>query len=143
MIDRRFVTFYQWVVDISERRPAWWIEQTACAYVAADIIAAVLTKTDASEMISIALTLFVGAVMIMASRIPPLLAVFATIGVPFRLFFLATTAFNTVILCLRPSAGNAADMLGSAMLMSYYYFAACRPPRPRKRRQLVAQGGIA
>lgn len=141
MIDDKLLEFFQWIVDESEHQPAWWVEQTSWAFVAADVVAATLTWKGWWSMIGVLITLTLAASMIFSSKFPALFTVNASGAVKYRLAFLAFTAFDAVSLMVETNAGHAAKLLSSVLLVACYYFAACQPPRPRKRTQAITQGG--
>jgi hypothetical protein len=143
MIDRKLISIFQWIVDVTERQPAWLVEQTAWAFVTADIVATVLTWHGFLSFIGATLTLAVGTYMIISSRIPALLAKNAETDGNFRLWTVAYTIYNFFDLCFHAKIGVAAHLLSSVLLMACYYFAACKPPRPRRRRQTFLQRGMA
>ena len=142
-IDKKIISAHQWIVDETERQPAWWVEQTAWAFIAADIVAAALTWNSSWNILLAAMTLGVGALMIFASRNPAALAAGAEKSMPWRMLFLALAAHNAFALFMQADVGRAAHLLGTLLLTSCHYFAACQPPRPRKRRQHSTQRGTA
>jgi hypothetical protein len=143
MIDEKLVSAHQWIVDLFQRQPAWWVEQTAWAFIAADIVAAALSWDSNWDIIIVLMTLGIGTSMIIASRNPALLASAATQAKPYRMMFLALLGYQLFILITTPVIDRLAHLLGTFLLTSCHYFAACQPPRPRKRRQVIAQGGAA
>jgi hypothetical protein len=143
MIDKHLIAAHQWIVDVSERKPSWWVEQTAWAFIAADIVAAALSWDSYWNILVVVLTLGVGALMIMMSRNPALLSSSATKAFPSRMVFLLLLGYQIFNFVSKPDAVRAAHFLGTFLLTSCHYFAACQPPRPRKRSQAVAQGGAA
>lgn len=145
MIDQKMIAAHQWIVDESERQPGWWVEQTAWAYIATDITATALKLDSVWDIVAVACTLALGRLMILLSRSPALMASIGasdlSLGVRFTLF--ALDVYYIVRLFMEPNIERAAFVLSSVLLLSCNYFVACKPPRPRKRRQTVAQGGAA
>lgn len=143
MIDSRVISLFQRIVDQSERQPAWWVEQTAWAYVAAAIVATIHTNDGIWQVIGVAGALALATALIWSSKKPSLLAASASAVKPFRLGFLVLIGCNAVSLILHTNSGRAAQLLSSVLLTACYYFAACNPPRPRRRRQTAAQPDLA
>lgn len=140
MIDQKIIDAHQWIVDESERKPAWWVEQTAWAYIAADLTAVALAWDSGWDILVAAIGLALGAVLILTSRSDALMASAAAQWVSLRVMLVALTVYYTVRLVIAPEVGRAAHLLALVVLTSCHYFAACQPPRPRKRRQSVARG---
>lgn len=141
MIDQKIINAHQWVVDESERQPAWWAEQTAWAFIAADITAAALSWENTRDIVVVVLCLIVGTAMIVTARNAALLASLSERMMPHRMTFLALLGYQVYQIVNELTVTRAAHLLASVLLLSSYYFAACKPPRPRKRRQVFAQGG--
>lgn len=134
MVDEKVIEAHQWVVDESERKPAWWVEQTAWAFIAADLVGIALLWHSGWDVFLVAISLVVGTAMILGSRNPALLSASAARAKPFRLFFIAMAAYKLACLVVGPNIGLAAHLLANLLLMSCQYFCACKPPRPRKPR---------
>jgi hypothetical protein len=143
MIDQKIIATYQFVVDETERSPGWWAEQTAWAFIAADVVATALTWKGGWDILWVALTLIFGTSMIICSRDPVQLALIGANGKFQRLGLVALVVIFATLLVFVPSINIASDLLSTFLFSSTQYFAACQPPRPRKRRQTVAQGGAA
>ena len=121
---------FQPLVDLTQRQPAWCARQ--CALLGA--VCAVLRPhfTDAS-LLSAAVVLVLSAI----SLIPGAAAAVGSVTW-IRILFLLAVVFDFALLLLIALAVLSADTIRFAFSMAldlawggYYYFAACRPPRPR------------
>lgn len=140
MIDQKIIAAHQWIVDESERKPAWWVEQLAWAFIAAEVAASAFTWEGGWDILWLAISLGFGTVTIYIARSPALLSTSRMNSPSSRKLMLAITTYLGVSLLLTPDAGRLAHFLGMFLMTSWHYFAACEPPRPKKRRQAVAQG---
>lgn len=147
MIDEKLISAHQWVVDTSEKKPEWWAENLAWAYVAFGVIGYFLLKSTDSNPFSAyifwtGLLLIAGAMMVVFARTPALFAMMGTKKI-MRVLFGADLVFRIVMFFSHPEHWRAAYMINSALLVSYCYFSACQAPRPRHRRRAVVQSGTA
>lgn len=128
---------FQPVVDASQLRPVWWGRQAAVVLLIVGIVRAVSTGYSVLAVIYV----LAMVVWLLATLIEPLYASLAE-STWVRYFALFDTAM-TIFALLLPLWGEQPDRLarwvvGSAGFTSYFYFATCRPPRPRQpRRKLV------
>lgn len=140
MIDRKIIAMHQWIVDESERKPAWWVEQLAWAFIAAQIAASAFTWKGGWDVLWLAISLIFGTVTIIIARSPALLSTSKMNSPSSRQLMLAISIYLIVGLLVNPDAGRFAHLLGMLLMTSWHYFAACEPPRPKKRRQTATQG---
>jgi hypothetical protein len=143
MIDEKLIAAHQLVVDESERQPAWWAEHTAWAFLATHLTASLLLWKGGWDILSAVFGLVLGTTVIYATRSPVLLAMLGSKGKFLRLTLLALIVYYVVKLIMDPSISLASSILSMLLLLSSDYFAACQPPRPRKRSRSVSQGGVA
>lgn len=125
---------FQKVVDLSQLRPAWWGRQAAAVLLIMGIVRAVNTGYP---ILTVIYVLAMG-VWLLATFIEPLYASLAE-STWVRYFALFDAAI-TVSALLLPLLGEQPDLLarwvvGSVCLTSYFYFATCRPPRPKHPRK--------
>ena len=141
---------YQSIVDLTQRQPAWLVRQCALLTAVTTIMkfatlggSAWVTALGMLALLAIAATTFVHPI-------------FAALGGQFwaRAVMLASFAFDAVLLVLALYVADRipASLLGriavgviiDALCASCYYFAACKPPRPRvPRTKLAGAGGAA
>jgi hypothetical protein len=147
MIDKKIIDAHQFLIDVSERKPTWWAENIAWAYVAFGFIGLVLVRSIRPQLFLIDLfwtgiILIAGGAMVCISRVP---AFFSMVGARnfIRAIFWVDLAMRIISLFSSAENWKVAYMINSALLLSYLYFCACKPPRPRKRRQASAQIGTA
>lgn len=139
MIDEKVIAMHQWIVDESERQPAWWAEQAAWAFGAVGLVTDALTWTSGWHFVAAALNLSAATLCIFASRTPVFFERISVNGGPARAIFWAIFAMRLGFLIVEPDASRTARVLHEACGLSFLYFASCKPPRPRKRRQVVVK----
>lgn len=131
---------YQWLVDASQRKPAWWVEQCAYAFLvfgAADVM--MVSKGAAWWRYLMVFLIFIGALSIwLEAKIPSMMARSAT-AMRWRRFLLVLVSINTPLIVLREALWLPGFAFGLALISSYY-FAACKPPRPPERKTKLAPG---
>jgi len=130
---------YQPVVDATQKQPAWLARQCVLAWGLANIIGAFIFERPAWILV---LALAAAAVLTAATYAPPLLA--GSTNLWFRALLLVFTALDVVMWATdtTPARWALSTVLDTAFT-SFYYFAACRPPKPRVPRARLAYGGMA
>jgi len=134
MLDDKLIAAHQWVVDVSEKKPGWWAEQTAWVYTVATIVARVLVWKGGWDAVMLFVGLIVGSGMVMGSRNEAVLKSLSQTSW-IRMFFASFTIFSGTIWLLDFKSQSFLYFVSSCMMLSYYCFAACQPPRPRKRKE--------
>jgi hypothetical protein len=138
MIDQKVMDAHQWVVDETERKPAWWAEQTAWAYAAIGLVSDALTWDGGWDVLFLALNLVVAAACILVARAPTCLSsVGASAGFS-RAILWGLVALRLFGMAFAPDPAIAARLLHAMLGLSFLYFAGCKPPRPRAPRRQVA-----
>jgi hypothetical protein len=148
-LDARLIALHQWVVDATQASPMSLARQ--CCVLG---FTATLVRWAALGATSWAAAVVMGACVILfiLTLSPPL---FRFVGAEFwlRCFFVAGVAVDAVILAaaliLRAPSDTVARFslacLSDLAVASFYYFAACQPPRPRvprPRGRLVHGGAL-
>lgn len=142
MIDQKVLAGFQWLVDESERQPAWWAEHTAWAGTAFGIVAYILAWNGEIELFWLGILFMAGGLMVYLCRVPLFFSMFGSRGYV-RAIFWVSLATRVAAFIAGPANWRAAYIANDALLLAFAYFAACQPPRPRRRRQAVAQRGAA
>lgn len=131
-------TPYQGLINWSQRQPAWWVEQCAAAIAVCAITEAALKpELGAWEYFGLLLSLVLATGFFFYSRLPAVL-VHAAKNDRFRRLILALTILGWAAMAISPKlkAGLSALSLASDVLpLSVWYFAACKPPKPREPRK--------
>ena len=123
---------FQPCVDFFQRRPDWWLRQLAGVLLLLSLISAVpadgapFTGWDALALL---LDLLVVTFIYGCGRSPTRTAWVGRAGAGLRMFMLVLLALPH-----RTALGFAASLV----LLACYYFAACRPPKPREPKAKMA-----
>lgn len=133
-MDKKLISLHQWIVDETERKPGWWGEQVLLPSTIVAIITRVIRWNSGFDAVFLLLTLFVGAFGIMAARNEALFKQFGE-AVWVRGVFLGLIAINVFALFVQFSGLNVLDIISCTLFASFYYFAACENPRPKKRKE--------
>lgn len=135
---------YQAVVDLSQRKPVWWARQSLVANLVMVCIRAAAFSTEQSwkGYLIPAICAACSAVIWITTHSP---VAFAATGQQrfFRLFLVVMTVPLLLGLVVGDPARTLAGLLIHIAFMSFYYFAACKPPRPRVPRGRLAPGSAA
>ena len=139
MIDSKLIAMHQWIVDETEKKPTWWAEQVIWPAFTIDMVVRVLTwKSSWIDMLIMFFLLTFGALLITAARNESMLKQLGQ-SVAIRMMLLALLAFHIGTLFVAMRGVSMLYVVSGALTVSYYYFAACEAPRPKKRKQLVLQ----
>lgn len=135
---------YQSVVDLSQRKPEWWARQSLIANLMMAFIRVAVFSVELAWRDYLILTICAAcSAGIWITTLSP--AWFAGMGQArfFRLFLVGMAVTRLVALIGGDPVRSMAGLLNDLALMSVYYFAACKPPRPRAPRFKLAPGGAA
>lgn len=136
LIDKPFQT----AVDLAQRQPAWMVRQCVLA---GAVVAFVRHLTEPGHALWVTALGALCALMLFAFTFRAEWV--AALGglLPARVLSLMFLAMSTGQVVLSGER-YIAVMLGDLLSMGLFYFAACRPPRPREpRRKLARAGGAA
>ncbi len=133
---------YQGLVDISQRKPTWWAQQCVLGSLVMFVIQFVLFPQPGvwKPYAFLGVNTITLSVLWLATLSP---ALFAWIGAarPVRCFILVLLLTN---LYIDEPTRDVLVLFGNFGVTSVYYFAACKPPRPRvPRTKLAGAGGAA
>lgn len=135
---------FQTVVDISQRKPEWWAQQSLIATLVLECIRQVVFIKP-SDWIAYAL-LFLGALCLAGMwlfTLSPALLAYAGSDRRLRAMLVVLSLFRIPVLFTAPERA-VIGLVCDACYLSFFYFAACKPPRPRvPRSKLASAGGAA
>ncbi|WP_407305818.1 hypothetical protein [Acinetobacter sp.] len=135
MIDRKLIDAYQWVVDASQKKPGWWAEQVMIGTTVIDIMLRVTGWNSGWDAVLLLMTLMFGTILIALARNEAMLETLGSSTTWIRPFFLGVNAFQLTHLIMAPTSRAALQLVSGLLFMSFYYFAACENPRPKKRKE--------
>jgi hypothetical protein len=137
MIDQKVMAAHQWVIDKSQRTPAWWDEHLAWAFGIFNAIAYILANSGNIQPFWLGIIVFASAGMFWISREPFLLSFVGSKDL-IRWFFWVDFLTRTIQCAKDPTNWRAAYLLSAIVILLFLYFAACKPPHPRKHREATA-----
>lgn len=135
MIDEKLIAAYQWIVDTSQIKPRWWAEQSIMALTAIDIVRRVVTWKSGWDAVWLFIALTSSAILIMWTRNE---VQFKSLGEWkfLRVLMLSFSIFHFVEVWIADDTAMSILLwLSSTGMTSYYYFAACTEPKPRRRKE--------
>ncbi len=132
---------FQPIVDWSEKQPAWWYQQCIGASAVAYAIGLVLYPAerlgDAFDWAWVAFMAFLFVGMFRDSANPALLA---GRGPGLRWMLVGVAAVGLVISVSKAEPDLPASIAFNVVFTAAFFFAACKPPRPRLPRGKLAFG---
>lgn len=141
-IDNFILKMYQSLIDMSQKHPNWWIEQSGYATMIFGAINVFLRPSpDGWVYFGMLLDMLCGAVFLIVARNSQLilqagkehfmrsLIFMLTIGI---LIGYAYRVYDNFQLYLIPCT------IRDVIYMSFWYFAACKPPAPPKKKEKLA-----
>lgn len=123
-IDTTITAAHQWVVDLTQRQPAWLGRQCAAGMGLIVVVRVALGQYSALWVAALALC---AVALLWALTFSAWLYDKPTGFI--RVFSIANLAAGAVALSLAPSA--LPTFVYDLLLLAYNYFGTCRPPRPR------------
>lgn len=134
MIDRKLIELHQWIVDSTEKKPRVWAEQMGYGYTVTSIVHEVLKWESGWDAVLLLLALVVGAGMVIVSKNEVALKGMGQ-STWIRPFLLAMNFVSIVTLIMGTKYSSVLGSLSGVLMLSYYYFAVCENPRPKKRKE--------
>jgi hypothetical protein len=125
---------YQGLVDWSQKKPEWWMEQCAFILIVASGISHALNPAGFTgwAIFTFMLDMVVAAVFFWYSKMPAAIRAGA-MNQGLRLFMLSLSILGIVQAFKYPLVKMICDFFYELAFCSVYYFAACEPPTPRKK----------
>lgn len=135
---------YQAAVDFSQRKPEWWAQQCVIGNFVMTCILIAVGPSDQPWLnyAVVGACLVLSPIQWIGTLIPAWFACFGAARLT-RLLLLGLSLPNLLGLLGTNPAIHILALLGDVALVSYCYFAACKPPRPRAPRFNLAPGGAA
>jgi hypothetical protein len=135
MIDDKIIAVYQHIVDESEKKPGWWSEQSIMAATTLDIVIRVLNWSSGWDAVMLLICMVVAAMLVKVARNEVFLKSISS-NFSIRAFFLGLIAFQAFVMFTSDTMlYELMRMITSIFFVSYYYFACCENPRPKKRKE--------
>jgi hypothetical protein len=140
---------FQWLVDFSQRRREWWVEQCAYALLVFGIVRWVMRDHNGWATFVLIINVCLSALFVAHARIPVLLSYLQAAGRTFRIILLVSEMFLLGLAILgvfinpETSARFLLNVLSDFTFISIYYFAACEPPAPPRKREETKLGFAA
>lgn len=136
-MDARLLAVFQWLVDLVGRPTSWWAENCAYVLLVGGVLREVLRPVPGWFWWGVIGSLVFATLIWGAARAP---AVLQWIGRDrfWRFVAVATTIFATLVTLGKGPVDFWLCLLANIGYASFYYFAACRPPKPRPPRRVLA-----
>jgi hypothetical protein len=139
-LDHRVLRLHQWLVDWSQRKPTWWIENCDYGYGILALMCLFFGKVTWSTYLLAFLVLVNAGFFLLVCKVELLRKSVAELYY-IRLFFLAflITCFAIRISGLfmgRPvMVDDLAGLISDVCFIGMYYFSACEDPKPKEPRR--------
>lgn len=135
MIENKLIAIHQWIIDATQKKPGWWAEQTIMGATAIDMVKLALTWDGVWSAVSLIMILLCATGGVLVARNESSLKL---VGASFivRRFFIALVVYQVYLLFTSKQVSiNILEVLSVLLVLSYYCFAACEAPRPKKRKE--------
>lgn len=135
--DTAVVAFHQDLVDALQRQPLWFARVCLAVLVACTATRIAMVDLSAFQLV---VNLALLTLLWLNCRSAATLASAGTFTL-FRYTFLVTFPLDVLVSLLVPSLERLPILLFSVFLTAFFFFAACRPPKPPLPRGRFAMGG--
>lgn len=138
--DSAVLDWHQDVVDALQRQPLWICRRLIPAIAACWLARFALQEAPATwvSVVSAVVSVFALWLTCQSAAFLASVGVFRFIRYVFLVLACVDVAAALALAFSAPAPINAVDTLRSLLFTAFYYFAACRPPRPRPPRRAAA-----
>lgn len=135
-LDEKIIQAYQWIVDTTEKKPQWLAKQVAMLYLIPEAMARIVNWQSGWDAVWLLVTMMVAGSMIYATHVEPL---FRSFGNSFwaRPVLLGLIVGQIIVCTMAPTGRSFLFIIGGIGMLSYYGFAGCEAPRPKRKEKLV------
>ena len=150
-LDTRLIAAAQWLVDLTQRQPAWLARQCAILGMLATVVRLAAFGTSSPWATGLLALVFV--LMVGVTYLPVLFHSHSVVDRPIRLTLALWLGIEGAVLLLALALSSPPDVsarlalsaLADLALATFYCLAACKPPRPRvpRPRGRLVHGGAA
>lgn len=134
MLDEKIIQLYQWIVDTTEKKPQWLAKQVAMVYLIPEAMARIVGWESGWDAVWLLVTMVVAGSMVYATYDESLFKVFG--DSPWARPVLLCVIISQLATFAMVSSGRSfLFIIGGIGMLSYYGFAACEGPRPKKRKE--------
>lgn len=134
MIEDKLIAIHQWIIDETQKKPGWWAEQVIMAATLFEIVRKLLTWKSGWDAVMLLICLVTSTFLVMSARNEAELKIFNLKWA--RGLFLSILVFQIYMLFTTSQVAiNILDVLSATFMLSFYCFAACDAPRPKKRKE--------
>lgn len=134
MINSSVQKAHQWIVDESQKKPGWWAGQVAFAYAVLGIIGTLLSWGGGTDIFLMAMFFFVAPMLIWAANQEIGLKMLAS-SRNSKTVLVVCSLYQLGVFVSKSSPDRFLMFVSTSLLVSYFYFAACDNPKPKKRKE--------
>lgn len=144
-LDAFFGDVFQWVVDVTGKKPAWWVEQCAYGVLVSSGVFLAFVETESSptrRALSMAAALMLAVWGWLDAQSPMRMKRTAEQHWLRRALMVAMVITLPIVIIGAPSlTASALFVMRDLFLLGLVYFPGCRPPAPRPPKHRAAMAG--
>lgn len=140
-LDEKIIQAYQWIVDTTEKKPMQLAEPATLIYFFGECMARILNWESGADTMFIGLAIILTSGMLYATRVE---SYFKMLGdsLWIRPMFFGLVIANAAVVLVHPTGRGFLFLISGLGMFSFYGFAGCEGPRPKKRKEKLVLNPI-